>query len=147
MARLTLVTSSTTTTSPPTSASDGKPLFMGDPLQAIGEGFDSQNLEDLIALVFSTAGSGVMTCSVRLWGYYLPSNIWVPWGITPVGGTDTNRGLLNNGVTIGEFAAPADLLRFAQPVGYCRHFSRAAAEIFAIAGTATAVSVVLEAKT
>jgi hypothetical protein len=54
--------------------------------------------------------------------------------------------MLNNGVAIGEFAAPTDVLRFAQPFGYLSNFSRLDAEIQAIGGTATAVTVVIEAR-
>lgn len=146
MPRLTLRTSATATTTPPSAATDGKPLFRGDPNQVAGEGFDSLNLQDVMVLVDSTAGSAVMTVTVRLWGYYAPTGKWYPLGPTPPAGADTLRGLLNNGVAIGELAAPADLIRFAQPFGYLTNFSRIDAEIQAIGGTATAITVTLEAR-
>ena len=146
MPRLTLL-SAATAQAAPSVATDGKPLFRGATGQVPGEGFDSCNLFDAVVLLHSTAGSGVMTASVRLWGYYEPANKWYPLGPVQAGGTDTNRGLLNNGVTIGEFASPADQLLFSQPIGYLANFSRVAAEIVgALGGTSTAITVVLEAR-
>ena len=77
--------------------------------------------------VRSTAGSGVMTVTVRLWGFNLELDRWF------------DLGLLNGGVAIGE--CQADQISYAEGVMGLRGFDRLYAEVTAIAGTATAVSV------
>jgi hypothetical protein len=146
MTKLTLLTGATAAAAP-TLATDGKALRReGNPGTGLDEGFDVSSLEDVICEVWSTAGTGVLTAVVRLWGYSFEAQQWLPVGITPAGGTDTNRGLLNNGVTIGEFASPADKLLFAQPIGALKGFARVAAEIVgALGGAGTAISVQLKA--
>lgn len=130
---------------PPSAATDGFALKRGENPGKLFEGFDFTNLEDVICELWSTAGSGVMTAQVRLWGFSAEASKWLPIGVTPTGGTDTNRGLLNNGVAIGEFATPADSLNFAQPIGAIKGFTRVAAEIVgALGGVGTTISVLLK---
>ena len=89
-----------------------------------------------IAEVVSTAGSGTMTVTIRVWGYDGAS--WTPLGNSSVG---TTMGVLNDGNAITECAA--DTLRFSQPLSYLGAYSRVYFEITAIGGTSTAVTVYL----
>jgi len=131
-----------TSAGPPSAATDGKPLRRGAGSGTdIQVGFDTP-IEDAVCELWSTAGSGAMTAAVRLWGFSAEAATWFPIGITPAAGTDTNRGLLNNGVTIGEMTTVADKLAFAQVIGGLRVFTRVAAEIVgALGGVSTAISV------
>ncbi len=85
--------------------------------------------------VKSTAGSGTMTVTLKLWGYVAPLEAWVPLGTHA---TDATRGVLNQGVAIGEVVANS--LEFAELVDGLSTFSRLYLEITAIGGTSTAVS-------
>ena len=83
--------------------------------------------------VVSTAGSGTMTVTCRLWGY--DGTYWIPLGNSSDG---TTKGVLNGGNAITECAA--DILRHAEPVNYPAFVRRLYLEITAIGGTSTAVT-------
>ena len=83
--------------------------------------------------VVSTAGSGTMTATYRVWGY--GGTNWFPLG---TGGTGTTKGTLNSGSADTEVSA--DALRHVETLNYPGFFSRLYLEITAIGGTATAVT-------
>lgn len=91
--------------------------------------------ETATVLVVSTAGSGTMTSTLRLWGYHEVSTAWVPLGT----GTDpATTGTLNAGTALAE--DEANSLRHCEPVTNIATFDRLYLEIVAIGGTATALS-------
>lgn len=86
-------------------------------------------------VIASTAGSGTMTATFRLWGKLpVASGIWVPLGP----GTGAAKGTLNTGSAVDETGA--DLLRHSEMVENLGMFERLYVEITAIGGTATAVT-------
>jgi hypothetical protein len=89
----------------------------------------------MVLAIASTAGSGTMTATFRLWGY-LPvgGGLWVPLGP----GGDTAKGVLNLEAAIGETSA--DSIRHAEVIENPGMFQRLYLEITAIGGTATAVT-------
>lgn len=85
--------------------------------------------DQAIILVHSTAGSGVMTAVVRLWGFNTELGRWY------------DLGPLNGGNAIAETTV-ADSIAYAEGIAGLRPFSRLYAEIVgALGGTATAVTV------
>lgn len=94
-------------------------------------------LDKMGIIVRSTAGSAVMTVTLKLWGFRMDVGAWVPVGSST---TDANRGLLNAATAIGELAAPGDTLAYSDMVDGLYIFDRAYLEITAIGGTSTAVS-------
>lgn len=99
---------------------------------------DDHTPADKMSLILrSTAGSGVMTVSAKMWGFNLGVGMWTPLGPAA---TDANRGAINGAVAIGELAAPADLLEFSDLIDGLFAMDYAYLEITAIGGTATAVS-------
>ena len=90
---------------------------------------------DVLVLVYSTAGSATMTATIKLWGYVTTAATWVPLGV----GADTTKGTLNAGAAIGETSA--DVLRHSEIVSGLFGFDRVYAEVVAIGGTSTAVTV------
>lgn len=89
--------------------------------------------EYLTLNVFSTAGSGTMTVTGRLWGFDPVANDWFPLGT----GADADKGKLNAGTALGETSA--DKIRHSEPVFVPEHFTRLYLETLAIGGTSTAV--------
>ena len=148
---LELLPTGTTSSAPPTAATDGLALSLGDNPGKREEGFDLTTLSadtDISLTVESTAGSGVMTADLRLWLRFPKSGTWAPFEHTPTGGTDTNRGKLNSAVLIGEFATEADKLRFHQriPATVLKNADRVKLEIVALGGTTPAIKAMLEAR-
>ena len=88
---------------------------------------DAGDQNECVVAVTSTAGSGVMTCKVALWGYHVDLGKWVRWKF------------LNGGSDIAETST--DSIKYAEVVTGLRHFDRVYAELNAIAGTATSVAV------
>lgn len=85
--------------------------------------------DQAVVCVQSTAGSGVMTAIVRLWGYQPELARWFDLG--PLAG----------GSTINEVST-ADIISYAQGMAGLRAFSRLYAEITgALGGAATAITV------
>lgn len=93
--------------------------------------------DKMVVILRSTAGSGTMTVTARLWGFRADVGTWVPIGSSA---TADNRGVINLASAIAETTAPADQLRYADVVDAMWAFERAYLEITAIGGTATAVS-------
>ncbi len=88
--------------------------------------------------VRSTAGSGVMTCAyVRIWLADKASATMFPYGV----GADADKGKLNNGGALGEDGA--NIIRHDELVPYLGHADGIMAELGALGGTATAITVEL----
>lgn len=124
-----LLDDATATNSAPTAATDGVALP-----PAWG---------DAIVLVRSTAGSGTMTATVKLWAYWEGSADgstdaigWYPLGTDA---TAADKGILNEGNALEETSA--DGIAHTERVVGLNAFRRLYAEVTAIGGTATAVSV------
>lgn len=90
--------------------------------------------------LYSTAGSGTMTASGRLWGR-IPNATGTPhWH--PLGtGNDSTKGMINEGNVLGETSA--DKLRHCEPVELLPEFDRLYFEVVSIGGTSTSVTVEL----
>jgi hypothetical protein len=78
-----------------------------------------------------------MTTTVKLWGYTVSSGVWKPLGT----GADATKGTINGGAAIGETAGISDVVRHSEIVSGLFNFDRVYAEIVAIGGTATAITV------
>jgi hypothetical protein len=133
---LELLTAVTAINSPPSGATAGVSLRGRQPGRAIK--FRWHNWPNGVVLVKSTAGSGTMTVTVKMWGYNADAAKWYPLGSST---TEADRGKLNNQSTIDEDVS--DELVHAEPISGLRAFNRIYAEITAIGGTATAVTVQL----
>lgn len=88
--------------------------------------------------VRSTAGSGAMAATVKLWNYTAESGVWTPAGI----GAGASKGTINGGASIDE-GPSSDLIRHSEPITCLHHFDGVYAEITAIAGTSTALVIEL----
>ena len=128
-----LLASATATNSPPSGASAG--LATKALLRLFG-GMPSV----CTLLLYSTAGSGTMTVTCRLWGYSEAGTVWTPMGF----GADSTKGVINAVSAIGETVT--DGIRHSETVSLPGHFSRLYLEITAIGGTATAVTAQLVAR-
>jgi hypothetical protein len=130
-----LLASATAANSAPSGASAG--LDVGLLVSAFGT-----IPQTLTLFVASTAGSGTMTCALRLWGYYptLAGGTWVPIGP----GADSTKGTINEGQALGETGT--NVIRHAEPVDLVGHFSRLYCEIVSIGGTSTAITAWLIAR-
>jgi len=128
---ITLLSARTSPNSPPAIATAGEST---NGLKVGG------NVPDTCSVfVKSTAGSGEMTVTIKLYGYVLDSPIsgsWFPLGTHETAAT---RGILNEGFAIDEVVPNG--LRHVEPLSYCGHFDRLYAEVTAIGGDGTAVSV------
>ncbi len=122
-----LLASATATNSPPSGASAGLPV---NTLAQFGAAPDRAAL-----VIASTAGSGTMTATFRLWGRLpIGGGLWFPLGP----GTDALKGTLNLETAIGETGA--DTLRHSEVIENLGLFDRLYLEITAIGGTSTAVT-------
>lgn len=83
-------------------------------------------------LVKSTAGSGTMTVTLRLWGY--DGAAWYPVGP----GSDSTKGVINVAAALGE--TDADSIRHSEVFNYPGLWQRLYLQVTAIGGTATAVT-------
>jgi hypothetical protein len=90
----------------------------------------------------STAGSGDMIVTCRLWVYSTVSATWHPAG-SP-GSSDATIGTINAESAMGETGT--DAISHAEGVTGLRHFDRIYLEITAIEGTSTAISAWLVAR-
>lgn len=128
---LKLLTAATATNSPPSGASAGHSLRHRQPgLEGYWRGKN-----DGVILVKSTAGSGTMTVTLRVWCYSPLTAAWHPLGSNA---TEATRGVLNDGNAIDEDGS--DNLVHAEPITGLGAFTRIYLEITAIGGTSTAVS-------
>lgn len=134
MAKITLLSAVIATNSPPSGAAAGKPIHLNMDGQSVGEGMAFGD-DAAVLLVRSTAGSGTMTVTIRMWGY--ASAVWFPLGT----GADATKGTINDGVALGETSA--DLIRHMEIMQGLSGLERIYAEITAIGGTATAITVEL----
>lgn len=107
----------------PSTAAHGVPLR--GPQCLVDE--DVGDVDNLLVVVKSTAGSATMVAKVRIWGYVVGASAWVPLLY------------LNAGADIAE--ASADSLRHSEIVRGVRECARIFAEVVSIGGTATAVEV------
>jgi hypothetical protein len=80
----------------------------------------------------SSAGSGTMTATFRLWGYTSVDD-WSPCGP----GADATKGVINLETAIGE--SDTDKLRHTEVLDDIFHFERLYLELVSIGGTSTAV--------
>ena len=122
-----LLAATTATNSPPSGGSAGLSV---NELRQYGQ------LPDRAVLALaSTAGSGTMTVTCRLWGH-LPtaSGIWVPLGP----GADATKGQINSVAAIGETGA--DTIRHSEVIENLALFDRLYLEVTAIGGTSTSVT-------
>ena len=87
-------------------------------------------------LVYSTAGSGTMTVTIKMWGQC--NSIWFPLGTHETAAT---KGIINEGNALAETSANA--IAHAEPISYLGTFDRVYAEVTAIGGTSTAINVVI----
>lgn len=125
MAQVTLLSAATATNSAPSNTTTGVALpFVTD---------------YATVLLYSTAGSGTMTVTCKLWGYNLQLAQWFPLGTNA---TATSKGLLNEANAITETGT--DTIAHAEQIQGLRAFQHVYLEITAIGGTSTAVSAVLD---
>jgi len=91
-------------------------------------------------VVASTAGSGTMTATIRLWGYSAVAQDWFPLGV----GTASGKGVINGGSALEETGA--DAIAHIENIDGLENLERIHAEIVSIGGTATAISAWLVAR-
>lgn len=101
-----------------------------------------QRWGEAVALARSTAGSGTMSVTLKLWVYWEGSADgsgdavgWYPLGTDA---TAADKGKLNEGNAIDETGT--DLIAHVERVVGLNAFTRAYMEVVAISGTATAIS-------
>jgi hypothetical protein len=127
-----LLASAVAANSPPASAGAG--IATQDIFNAFGRVPSCMEL-----VLYSTAGSGTMSVSARLWVYSESASKWLPLG----SGSDSTKGMLNEGNSIGE--STADGLLHCETVANLGNFARIYLELTAISGTSTAVTAKLVA--
>ena len=93
-----------------------------------------------LLLVKSTAGSDAMSVTIRRWGYSAITQNWHPLGT----GTASGKGLINDGNAIGE--SSTDNIAHTEILEGLSCLDQIYAEVTAIAGTSTAVSMWLLAR-
>jgi hypothetical protein len=125
MAQVSLLSAATATNSAPSGATAGVAL--------------PYTTDYATVLLYSTAGSGTMTVTCKLWGYNTQLAKWFPLGTHA---TAASKGLLNEANAIAETSA--DGIAHAEQVQGLRAFQRVYLEVTAIGGTNTAVSAVLD---
>jgi hypothetical protein len=108
----------------------GAPLRKGS---SVGDGLRTE--DEALLLLRSTAGSGTMTCTGKLWGYSRLTTEWHPLG---TGAAAADKGLINDGYALGE--TDADLIQHSEIVKGIVGFDEALLELTAIGGTSTAIS-------
>jgi hypothetical protein len=91
-----------------------------------------------VLLLRSTAGSGVMDITLRIWLYSEHTHAWHPAGISS---TITNRGVLDDGTAITEDGA--DVLTHTEPIQFLSGYDYIYGEITVVDGTGTAVDLYL----
>src|SRR3990167_5745213 len=115
MARLQL----TIGTAVPTLATDGNPLRIGESIGKPEQGF-MEGFYDWLVLFYRatvTAGETATMSFLQIWIYSSLDGAaadWYPVGPIAAGGTDTDRGKLNNLVALGEIGT--DKINFTQVI-------------------------------
>lgn len=107
------------TSSLPTTTSDGVAM----PVSA----------DRAVIQVWNTAGSGTITISLRLWGYFYGTSKWLP---VPIGlGTTVTIGRLFNSTAIAEVTLGTDVLAYSEEVRCLGACNRLFIEVIAVGGT------------
>jgi hypothetical protein len=134
-----LLTGAIATSAVPTLATDGVACNSTSIMGAADTGlnFTQRAARECLLTVFSTAGSDVMSVTLRLWGYSATAGKWAPLG----SGTDALKGVINAGVALGETSA--NTIAHSEPVYLAGLFDRLYLQVTAIGGTDTAVSAYL----
>lgn len=122
---VTLQTAATATTTAPTTVAHGVDII----------DIAATNVGSL--QVHSTAGSDTMTCTLRMWGWSPEHLKWLPLGP----GVDADKGKINLVSALGETGT--DLIAHEETFQHFRMFTRLEAQVTAIGGTATAITVKL----
>lgn len=142
---LELLGSTTATNGKPSLATHGVPVHRRAEGQLGDQGFQDNTVRAML-LVWSTAGSGTMEVTIRLWGYFkeyrkqeavVSVAKWFPLGP----GTDLLKGTFNEQVKAGE--TNTNEITHEEIVAYFGTFERIYAEVVAIAGTDAAIRAVL----
>lgn len=120
-----ILEAATATNSPPSGSSAGADLSDIDN-DNLGAKYEAASAS---VVVYSSAGSATMSCTLRLWGYDSQSAKWYPLGY------------LNSGNSIAELSA--DSIRWAEKVDDLFDWDRLYVEVTAIGGTDTAINVAL----
>lgn len=126
-----LLNAATATNSPPSGATAGVAKSQRTENSPCGIG----EAESATIIVRSTAGSGTMTVTLKLWCYSPISGTWHPLGTHA---TPATKGIINAGAAIGETGT--DTIAHAELVQGLGGFTRFYLEITTIGGTATAIS-------
>jgi hypothetical protein len=124
----------TATTAAPSAATDG--FSLRKPTPGTEYVWSGQNIGQLN--LYSTAGSGTMTATVRMWGYKGNADRWFPLGTST---TESERGLINGGAVDED---GADNLVSSTLIQGLSGFDRIAAQVVAIGGTSTAIDLDLD---
>ena len=104
-------------TAVPSAATAGVPLRIGSVIGKPEQGFGDGELENLVLLYRATvtAGQTATMDFLRIWCYFeTGTDDWYPVGPAVAGGTDADRGKLNNLVGLAEIVA--DKLHLAQVI-------------------------------
>lgn len=143
---LELLSGVTATNGKPSGATAGVPVPRRAPGQLSDQGLDDDQWLAML-LVWSTAGSGTMTVTIRLWGYVkeyrkqeavVAVGKWFPLGP----GTDALKGTVNDQAAAGE--TDTDGITHEEIVAHVNEFDRIYAEVVAIGGTGTTISAILK---
>jgi len=116
-------------------AANGVPIGTPTAGVSVGELLKGAAPADAVVFIASTAGSGAMTATFKVWGFSTAAGAWAPLGVDA---TAASRGLLNGGSAVDEVST--DAIRHTEPLACAWAFDRLYLEITAIGGTATAVS-------
>lgn len=103
-----------------------------------GVAINADRVTEYVLMAYSTAGSGTMSATLRLWAYNPTPNKWFPLGSSS---TEANRGVLNEQSAIDE--DPVDTLIHAEPIYGLSAFTRCYVQITNISGVGTTVSAYL----
>jgi len=131
--KLKLLDGATATNGVPTAGD----VTVGFPLYGIGRTGKSHNVPaDGVASLtaVSTAGSGTMTCQLRIWLWVDAITNWAPYGGHA---TAASRGLINLANAIDE--VDANLLSHTELISGLNNYKRIYAQVAAIGGTDTAI--------
>lgn len=128
-------------------AANGAPTGVPLAVPTAGRGFDLSQLGSAYVFpetaglrVYSTAGSGTMTCSfIKLWTYSLSSGLWSPVG---TGSDGLTIGELNGGDALTE--TDTDVIRHHELLLYPGMSDGVYIELGTFGGTATALTVELD---
>lgn len=135
--KIRLLNEATATNGAPSAATDGFSL-RGQAASAAGESNEPPWGSTAAIAINSTAGSGTMTGTFKLWVYANATAVWMPYGTDA---TAANKGLLNEGNAIGETGT--DTIRHTELVNGLWHYDRVYLEITAIGGTGPAFTAYL----